>query len=90
MKTDSADFDLKQFESLCSARELAAIHCVSAIQFVLCVFEAQDFEQARQILAEALSVYKRADQTIANFHLSRIQQAKREKEKHANGNANVA
>jgi hypothetical protein len=60
--------DLAEFETLLQRRELAAVTCVTAIQFVLLMFEAQDFEPARKYLQDALDQHKAIDQAIAAFH----------------------
>lgn len=70
---------LAEFEKLQERRELAAVHCVSAIQFVLLMFEAQDFEPARKHLQDALDQHKAADAAISEFH-ARI--SKKENQSH--------
>ena len=71
---------LAEFQTLSEKRDLAAWNCVNAIQFVLAFFEANEFERSREILQEALDLHKKADQAIADFHLSRRLQARTEKE----------
>lgn len=63
------------FQSLCEKRELAALNCVNAIQFVLSVFEAQEFEKSRTCLEDALDLYKQADQRITEFHVQNANQS---------------
>lgn len=75
--------DLRKFQRLCEQRDLAALNCVHAVQFVLAVFEAQDFADARQHLERALELHQQADQAVSEFHLSHIQQRKKE---NSNGN----
>lgn len=77
--------DAEQFQILCDRRDLSAYNCVNAIQFVLSVFEAQDFEQSREYLQAALELHKQADDAITEFHL-RISF----KEKQSDGNASKA
>jgi hypothetical protein len=72
---------VQEFQTLYEKRELAALDCVNAVQFVLAFFEVQDFEQSRTILQTALDAHKRADDAIAAFH-ARIS----EKENQSHGN----
>lgn len=62
------DNTAQEFQTLCEKRELAALDCVNAVQFVLAFFEVQDFEQSRTILQTALDAHKHADDAIAAFH----------------------
>jgi hypothetical protein len=65
--------DAIEFQRLYDSRELAALNCVNAIQFVLAFFEAQDFEGARKHLQHALDQHKAADDAITEFHKSQTQ-----------------
>lgn len=58
---------LAQFQRLTDRRELAALHCVNAIQFVLAVFEAQTFAESRQMLQDALDQHRAADDAVTQF-----------------------
>lgn len=57
-----------EFQKLYDRRELATWNCVNAVQFVLWAFEAQDFEQTREMLQRAFDGYKQADDAITEFH----------------------
>lgn len=63
-----ADLSATAFQKRYDQRELAALNCVNAVQFVLSVFEAQDFEQSREMLQRALDGYRQADDAITEFH----------------------
>jgi hypothetical protein len=75
------------FQRLYDRREMAALNCVNAIQFVLAVFpstgKAQDLERSRQILQNALDEHKQADDAITEFHAQHIQRLKKENSTHA-------
>jgi hypothetical protein len=75
---------LAEFQMLFDRRELATLNCVNAIQFVLAVFEAQEFEESRRMLADALNQYRAADDAITAFHV-RIT-----KKENTNGNRSAA
>ena len=64
-----------EFQRLCDRRDLAAYNCVNAIQFVVSVWEAQDFEQSKEMLQRALDLHKEADQTITEFHVRHAQKS---------------
>lgn len=68
-KTPNSEQLTLEFQRLSELRDLAAYNCVNAIQFVLAVFEAQEFERSRQMLQEALDAHKRADEAITEFHV---------------------
>ena len=67
---------------LLERRELSALNCVGAIQFVLSVFEAQEFDKSRQYLQDALDQHKAADRAIAEFHLRHVNHLKKENQSH--------
>ena len=75
----------QEFQRLCDRRDLAALNCVNAIQFVLSVWEAQEFERSRSMLERALDLHKRADDAISEFHKSIS-----EKENQSDGNRSAA
>jgi len=60
-------------QRLTERRDLSAYNCVNAIRDVLNFFEAQDFEQSRQMLQDALDLHKDADRAITEFHKSQTQ-----------------
>ena len=76
-----------EFQRLCDRRDVAALNCVNAIQFVLAVWEAQTFAESRQMLEDALAGHKCADQAITEFH--RQHKLANQKENH-DGNRSAA
>jgi hypothetical protein len=72
----------RELEILSNKRELAALNCVNAIQFVLLMFEADDFNRARQHLQEALDGHKKADDAVSEFHVRLSHQLKKENQSH--------
>lgn len=82
------DSTLAEFQRLCEKRECAALNCVNAIQFVLSVFEAQTFEESREMLQRALHLYQQADHEITDFHVRNANQSA-QGESH-NGNSTAA
>lgn len=75
---DAGSRDAKKLEALIEHRDLMAFNCVGAIQFVLLVFEAQDFERSQVYLREALEMYKDADNAITEFHRTHALNLKKE------------
>lgn len=67
-----------ELQSLLEKRDLMAYNCVNAIQFVLSVFEAQDFEQSREYLEAALDRHKKADDAVTEFHQQYARNLKKE------------
>lgn len=53
-----------QLEKLLERRDLAAYRAVSKIQMVLQFWEAEDFENAENILRSALAEFDEADQKV--------------------------
>jgi hypothetical protein len=62
--------DAIEFQRLYDSRELAALNCVNAIQFVLAMFEEKEFAKARPHLQHALGLHKEADDAITEWHKS--------------------
>jgi hypothetical protein len=75
MTWEQPDSALSEFQRLCDKRECAALNCVNAIQFVLSMFEAQTFEQSREMLQRALDLYKEADRRITECHVQNANQS---------------
>ena len=63
----SAAWEATEFQRLCERRDLMALNCVNAINFVLLMFEAQNFERSREHLQHALDQHKEADLAITEF-----------------------
>lgn len=80
--------DARVLEKLIEHRDLMAFNCVGAIQFVLLVFEAQDFERSQVYLREALEMYKDADQAITEFHRTHALNLKKENQSHVRSATN--
>ena len=77
---------LAEFQRLSEKRDLAAYNAVNAIQFVLSFWEAQTFEDSRQMLQAALEQFQQSDREITEFHHLLVPK----KENHSNGNHTTA
>lgn len=74
--------EIRQY--LIDQREIALLNCPNAIQFVLSMFEAQDFEQSRKYLQDAFDQFQLADRNLAKFQLQEVQSIRRGEKDHGN------
>jgi len=70
-----------QLTTLLERRDLAAYRAVSKIQMVLQFWEAQDFENAEQLLRSALTEFEDADRKVNQLY----EQYKPNEKRPANG-----
>lgn len=71
-------------QTLNDQRDIALLNCANAIQFVLAMFEAQDFEQSRKYLQDALDQFQLADRNLAKFQIQEVQSIRRGEKDHGN------